>query len=271
MSSSPRIYGMIAIAAPTVAIIRRGPSEWCHVGRWDLASDSYEPGAWYRGTIYPQKCDLSPDGEFFLYSAMKVGLDWASGEVYVALSRLPWLTALAAWNAGTTYTRGFHFVSGKSDSDPGVPDVGTADPCRCGIALTRPVQFPVERRRGWAESPDTVPRDAGGHWDEQRRVEMVKPHPVEPVLLHVAGRYAAFRVGEPDDGSPVYWLSSGEEITLLEDVQWADWDNSGRLLVATTDGRLEYRDGKGRTPEALVDMAKVTPDPHTPPPWATRW
>jgi hypothetical protein len=49
----PRIFGIVAQNAPVVAVIRRGPSDWMHLSRWDLETPAYEPGAWLRGTIYP--------------------------------------------------------------------------------------------------------------------------------------------------------------------------------------------------------------------------
>jgi hypothetical protein len=68
-----------------------------HVSRWDLETPAYEPGAWLRGTIYPQRCDLSPDGRWFAYFALKASAEWELGPTYIVISRLPWLTALAAW------------------------------------------------------------------------------------------------------------------------------------------------------------------------------
>lgn len=271
MSVSPRIYGIAASQAPIVAVIRRGPSDWCHIGRWDVADDTYEPGAWFRGTIYPQKCDLSPDGRWLAYSAMKVGSDWPAGDVYEAISRLPWLTALAAWNSGTTYTRGMHFTVSQADSDVGDPDVGASRPvhARYGLRWTRAVQFAVERRRGWEESGDTPNREAGGHWDEKRRVEMVKVNGDR--TLHVEGRYAAFRAGNPNDGPPVYWTTRGDELEVLEGVQWADWDSRGRLLMATSDGRLVFRSGADSGEVEVADLAAMPPDPKPAPGWAAEW
>ena len=77
-------------------MIRRGPTSWCGVGRWDVAAGRYEHGAWLRGRIYPQRCDLSPDGNWLCYFALQSSAGWELGWTYVAVSRLPWLYALAA-------------------------------------------------------------------------------------------------------------------------------------------------------------------------------
>ena len=82
----PRIYCIPATQAPVVAVFRRGPSNWAHVGRWDLAAGRYEPGAWLGGRIFPRRSDLSPDGQYLCYFAHKPSATWEHGEAYVALS-----------------------------------------------------------------------------------------------------------------------------------------------------------------------------------------
>lgn len=271
-SSAPRIFGITATKAPIVAVIRRGPADWSHVGAWFTHDGVYESGAWLRGKVYPQKCDLSPDGRWFVYSAMSYPGDWPAGQIYEAISRLPWLKALAAWNSGTTYTRGMHFVDKPDTTNVGDPDVGDAAPClqRFGLRLTRPGQFAVEHRRGWVESADTASRESGGPWDERRHVEMVKPQPGGTVTLHVDGAYAGFRSGHPSEDPPTYWTVTGNKMVVLEEVQWADWDPDGRLLVATTDGRLQTRTLIGRVVD-VANLAEMAPEPVPAPRWASEW
>ncbi|MGH8892147.1 MAG: hypothetical protein ACRDWY_02395 [Actinomycetes bacterium] len=64
MPPPPRLFGIPAENAPVVAVLRRGPSDWWHVGVWATDRMAYEPGAWVHGTVYPQRCDLSPDGRW---------------------------------------------------------------------------------------------------------------------------------------------------------------------------------------------------------------
>ena len=63
-----------------VEVLSRDPTEWWQVERWDLERLAYEPGSWFHGVLYPQKCDVSPDGRWLLYSAMKQGSEWAAGD-----------------------------------------------------------------------------------------------------------------------------------------------------------------------------------------------
>jgi hypothetical protein len=260
-----RIFGIPASEADVVAVVRRGPSGWSHLGRWDVVQRSYQPGAWLHGTLYPQRCDVSPDGCWFLgfvVGAARPG--WAPGNTYVALSRLPWLAALAAWGTGGTWSRGVAFTD-RSVNELGTPDVGDVARLPFGLSVTRAASFAVERRRGWQESDDTPPRGDTDVWDEQRseRVRMEKRQPGGTAVLAVAGTYAAFRSGQP---GPVRYCLDG---TLLPDVQWADWSRDGRLLVATTSGRLEIRDARGIA--WASDLSAFTPDPQPAPPEALRW
>jgi hypothetical protein len=242
---SPRVFGIPATRAPVVAVLRRGPSEWSHVGRWDVARGVYEPGAWIRANLYPQRCDLSPDGRWLVYFTLKGRATWRAGSTYVAISRLPWLRALAAWATCGTWTRGLHFTEERGATNVGPPQEGDVAPClqRFGLAVTRPASFAVERRRGWTETADTPPRRAGDMWDERRPVTMEKARPKSDgaTRLIVHGYFAAFRSGPP--GETLYARLDGARQRWLEGVQWADWDADGRLLVATEDARLQIRDG----------------------------
>ena len=194
----PRIFCIPATASSTIAVIRRGPSAWTHLARWDPAAGVFEAGSWLRGKVFPQRCDLSPDGRWFVYLTLKGGARWNLGMTYVAISRLPWLTALAAWSTGGTWTRGVDFVDVARVWEAGQPDEGDPTPLRkrFGLALTRPATFAVERRLGWVEAATTPPRGPNDAWDERRgdRVTMEKPRPTDPAdRLLVNGRNAAFR------------------------------------------------------------------------------
>jgi hypothetical protein len=59
----------------------------------------------------------------------------------------------------------------------------------------------------------------------------------------------------------------------LPDVQWADWSADGRLLVATTDGRLQVRAGDPHALEVVweADLTPFEPDPQPAPREAAQW
>ena len=269
----PRIYCILATEAPIVAVFRRGPTNWSHVGRWDLAGLQYTPGAWLSGRIFPRRCDLSPDGRFLSYFAHKPSATWELGEAYVAVSKLPWLTALHAFATCGTWTRGYFFTKDASAQACEVPDL----PISYKLQSIPAVQFATERRGGWEEAPDCPPRDPGDAWDQYRNVRMQKRQPGGHRILRVESTGHAggeFGMEQAVDGLRVrYSLEADGQLTLLDDLQWADWDRDGRLLVATRTGKLQVRP-HGSEPGQIVfeeDVTLLDPKPVPAPEWAHHW
>lgn len=273
VSVPPRIYCISATKAPVVAVFRRGPTNWCHVGRWDLAKRRYEPGAWLGGRIFPRRSDLSPDGRFLCYFAHKPSATWEHGEAYVALSKLPWLTALYAFRTCGTWTRGYYFTEDKNSEDPEV----AALPIRYGIRPIPVVQFAIERRRGWSEAADSAGRAPRDVWDQYRNARMRKSQPGGDRVLCVESLgWAGGELGvdQAVDGLRVsYSLESDNDLQLLDQVQWADWDQEGRLLVATRAGKLQAWTLCGSDSNLLFeeDLSLLEPNPTPAPAWAQQW
>lgn len=48
---------MPAKAAPYTVILRRKPTDWFHVPRWNTQTDALEHGTWYAGTLHPKRAD----------------------------------------------------------------------------------------------------------------------------------------------------------------------------------------------------------------------
>ncbi len=70
-----------------------------------------------------------------------------------------------------------------------------------------------------------------------------------------------------------YWLETNGTIQPLNNLQWADWDPEGRLLVATRSGKLQIWQIDAGGPEVLFeeDLSLLEPDPAPAPAWAQRW
>jgi hypothetical protein len=95
--ATARLYAILARRSPVAVLFRRGPSKQVLLIRWNTNDDSLLPGQWLKGRIYERRCDLSPDGDLLLYFAAnwkKPYLSWS------AVSRPPYLTALALWPKG---------------------------------------------------------------------------------------------------------------------------------------------------------------------------
>jgi len=95
--SSTRLYVIVARDAPLGVIFRRGPSKQVLLMKLNMEDDTFEIGQWLKARIYERRCDLSPDGEFLLYFAA----NWRKPyESWSAISRPPYLSALAMWPKG---------------------------------------------------------------------------------------------------------------------------------------------------------------------------
>lgn len=267
------MYCIPATRAPVVAVFRRGPASWSHVGRWDLAQRRYEPGAWLRGRIFPRRSDLSPDGRFLCYFAHKPSATWEHGEAYVAISKLPWLSALHAFGTCGTWTRGYYFTEAGDGESFG--DAGIAIPY--GLRSIPAVQFANERRRGWVQAADSPQRARADTWDERRNARMQKRQPGEERVLCVESLGWAggeFGVKQAVDGLRVrYSLEADGEVQLMDHLQWADWDQEWRLLAATRSGKLQICNADHNGLEIVFeeDLSLCEPDPIAAPAWAQRW
>ena len=268
---APRLYAMIASRAPLALVFRRGPTDWWQLSRWHLESGELEPGAWFHGTLYPRRSDLSPDGQLLYYYALKGAPGDFVGGTYSAVSKAPWLSALAAWAEMGTWGRGYHFATGHDRAVAKV-DVGSLRPMPYALRLTQVVQYAVERRRGWVEHETCPPRAPDDTWDERRAAVLTKPRPGGGGNL-VLRDHGLDTERAIEGRHPTFSLEGGRHPGELDGVVWADWDGRGRLLCATEEGRLEIRalGARGITVEVSHDLAPLEPDPAPSPAWAQSW
>jgi hypothetical protein len=112
MSKFPaRVHPILARKANTAVIIRRGPSKSFCTILWDRTRDEFILGQWFKGRIYERRCDLSPDGEHFIYFAMNGKWSGPVKGSWTAISRTPYLKALALWPWGDCWNGGGLFLS----------------------------------------------------------------------------------------------------------------------------------------------------------------
>lgn len=109
-----RIHVLLARNARTALVLRRGPAKAvCAIG-WDRARDTFSVGQWLRGRIYEQRSDLSPDGKHAIYFAMNGHWRSRARGAWTAVSRAPYLTAIALYAKGDCWHGGGLFVDDKS-------------------------------------------------------------------------------------------------------------------------------------------------------------
>jgi hypothetical protein len=255
---------VIPARAPVAAVFCRAPEEWWMIARWDLASGELEHGAWLRGTLFPRRSDLSPEGAILSYFLAKDSkrpfMGMHGRQTFSAVCKLPWVFALAAWREESEDVPGYHFTE-RGVWEIGEPQHGDAAPLQAvhGMRKNDARPYGIERRRGWT-GDDVV---------------LTKPRPLgsaAKLVLEDRG-YDPDMPGAFDGRAPEYRLQMGGKEILLDDAAWADWDGEGRLLVATEDARLQIR----RPDPARVivirehDLGALSPRPGPAPDWAQRW
>lgn len=105
-----RVHAILAADAPVGVVIRRGPARQVAVLGWDTRTDEFRLGQWLSGRIYERRCDLSPDGRHFIYFAMNGYWDTEMKGSWTAISRAPFLKALAIWPKGDCWNGGGLFL-----------------------------------------------------------------------------------------------------------------------------------------------------------------
>lgn len=282
----PRLHLLQAPRAHTAVILRRGPAKWVEVVRWDMRHDIFERGHWFHGRLHERRCDLSPDGEMLVYFASKFTGRTVKDREYTyawtAVSRVPWLTALALWPKGDTWGGGGLFTGDRalrlnhrveqSTPHPKHKPRGLEVTPVAGVDDGHDLVYPARLTRdGWALVQERVTeRRPAPEFFVTRVPELrSREHPSRGFRVELERRIDGlhyrerFRVVARTGEAP---LPAGR-------VDWVDWDSTGRLVVLV-DGRIEIARVGGRSIgpyRTLVDLGADRPEPRVPPERATRW
>lgn len=258
-----RLYAILARESSRAVVFRRGPSKQVLLIAWDTSTDTFDEGQWLKGRIYERRCDLSPNGDLLAYFA---GNQKPPYRTWTAISRPPYLTALALWPKGDGWGGGGQFPSATElllNHRPNEMELahGFSTPARLTI---RPFRF----RSGWGEDdPIWSARLARDGWIRTSEGRVSKrdfkakvvwsfdppliwekrrdPYTLQMKILGIHERDGAWYVCNHD----VIDRVSGR-IVPLGRTDWADWDRSGDLVFAR-DGCL-YRGVEN--PTLIVDL-----------------
>lgn len=245
-SASTRLFAILAQEKATAIILRRGPSKEVLLISWNLDDDSLHFGQWFRGRIYERRCDLSPSGDLFIYFAAKYRGPMFS---WTAVSKPPYLTALALWPKGDGWGGGGIFRSETSiNLNHGPSECTLSEALRLdnrlevnlfgdssGMGEDYPLYDSLLEKRGWKliEEGEVVTSP----WDAKVRHVWTIPRTYQKgsiagnVLLQQI-RGLGIRDGES------WWMdyqitdANGEQLLRLPRIDWADWDHNGDLLFA---------------------------------------
>jgi len=162
-SIKPRLHVLLSQDGRTGLIFRRGPSKRVCTFEWDRKEDTFTIGQWLQGRIYERRSDLSPGGKYLIYFAMNGRWESESKGSWTAVSRAPYLKALALWAKGDCWNGGGLFTSESSywlndgglhhdlvhDTDQLERDENYSPYCHLGNAECLGVYFPRLLRDGW--------------------------------------------------------------------------------------------------------------------------
>ncbi|MHB8627443.1 MAG: hypothetical protein ACYDBJ_09005 [Aggregatilineales bacterium] len=279
-----RLSIILATEASTGVIFRRGPSNWVQLILWDTHTDTFTEGQWFKGRIYEERCDLSPDGSKLIYFAAKHYTHFdRAGYAWTAISKPPYFTALALWKQYTTYGGGGCFIDNRTvcvgaaefsaahkDHLPPLSLHINPDACNRNTAIwlwrlkqsgwkaiSEAVRFSYTHPHMYLDEPATVyQKDSPDH---KHRLTM-------QFEGHNSGLY-----GDPRILTFSLQRNADQKEFLISDT-WADWDHRGRL-VYVEQGKLFVGElGTDEIePQLILDFNPNRPKLIKAPAWATTW
>ena len=104
-------------------ILRQGPSKQFRMILWHRDTDTFEDGQWIKQKIYTERCDLSPDGEHFVYFTLDGKWKPPSHGTYTVISKPPYWTAIALFPLGDTWSGGGAFLDARHYFADGGSDI----------------------------------------------------------------------------------------------------------------------------------------------------
>ena len=256
---------MIARQANVALILRRGPSKWVQLIKWNLDQDSFETGQWFHGRVYESKCDISPDGKRFVYFASKQRRN-AQHTTWTAVSNIPYFTAVAFIpNGSHSYGGGGMFNSNSSVA----VNINDLYPKVSGLSIKNlglPVSYEsilIERLKiyGWESISYLSERrlDKGEISNVKFKKDLTRSNCQLEINL------------DPDDfkNKSFHIIKNGIAHDLRCD--WADVDHNGRVLLSRQ-GRLFWADIRDQIDFNLIaDFTDNRPQDVETPEWARRW
>lgn len=285
-AASVRLYVLLARKSPLAVIFRRGPSAQVLTLMWDTSDDTIRRGQWFRGRIYERRCDLSPSGEKLIYFAAKHRPPYGT---WTAVSRPPYLTALALWPKGDAWGGGGLFTNERT--------IELNHPAsQCALApefrLPKSISVVPHGKHSGAGEDDPLLRarlmrdgwkliDESEIRQESWRAAVTWTFPRPQVWKKTRGRWTLQMrlLGMHERDGAWYVLehrlldSDGATLVDFGRSDWADWARDGDVLLAR-DGRV-YRvpmraNGPGE-PREVADLRPLRFENVAAPPGAKKW
>ena len=280
------LFCIIARDGRSAVVLRRGPSKQVQLIRWWLKSDTFEEGQWFKGRIYERRCDLSPNGDRFVYFAQDFGR--APGS-WTAISKPPYLTALILWAKGDCWGGGGLFESETTLQ----LNHRQGSESKAGESYLLPKKFkvkPLGDHSGWGEDDPInhyrMLRD-GWKYVQQGKCERTGSkaavsYPFDPIDIYARSHPGKLRIDLvqmtlgigvrngpwyqqdyallPSNNNNVF--KKADRLTIeqnallyLAGCSWADWAPNGDLLYASGGQLYRLPCSKAKSAQDLADLA----------------
>jgi hypothetical protein len=273
-----RLQVLLARSAPLGIIFRRGPTQWVQLIRWDTRKDTFEEGQWFHGHIYVGRSDLSPSGSLLIYFANKFSKKSVSDREYThawtAISRPPFLTALALWPKGDCYFGGGLFKTAHDVLLNHPPETAVPHPKH----LPKGVRVTLNPSVAGGEPTAVSPMERDG-WQclQGMEYDWMEQRSRRPAVLEKVGQHGRLklRVGiyhDPEEQWLCSIVNKKASEFLIGIGTWADFDQQGRLVFASEGKLFSGTLQKGKVGLAqLADFNGSKPSAVKAPAWATHW
>jgi hypothetical protein len=242
--------------------------------RWHRSADTFQFGQWFKGRIYDHRCDLSPSGERLLYFAADYKKPYYS---WTAVSRPPFLTALALWPKGDCWGGG-----GQFETENNILLNHRDGEMTLARSFRRPKFVkvaPFGAHSGWGEDSPlfevTLQRDSWNLINPGKVIEhsfnspvwftfdppeiWSKPNPTVKTLVLHRMLTGIHRRGGSTFVTEAAVLTKRATALRLGEIDWADWDTNGDLLYSQ-DGCLYRRRADKDSfyePTCLLDLTDL--------------
>lgn len=223
------LRAVLASRSPAAVIFRRGPSKLTGLILWDRDADTFQVGQWFKGSVYPERSALSPDGTHLLTFLGKFRGPFGT---YTVLSRPPFYTALALWPKGDTWGGGGEFLDDRTivlhhHGAEHVLAPGYAMPAGFTLVPPGPGRDELVRR---ARDRDPPAWRAEEGPDRTYATRTFSRHAPDGAVLRTH-----WHADDPNRrwaGEHRTALVVGDRWTRLAGAPWADFDRNGDLLFA---------------------------------------
>jgi hypothetical protein len=236
-----RLHVLLAAKVRLGVVWRRGPARQVASILWDLRTDEFTLGQWFKGRIYERRSDLSPDGRHLIYFAADGQWQSETGGSWTAISRAPYLKAVVLLGKGDRWHGGGLFTGPRTYW---LNDGYGHRPLRTSDAVRRDEGFRPAGGYG-GECPhvyyNRLQRDG---WVLREVTSRSAPQVFDRPLRHGWSLRKYAYAGPPAPGRGCYWdehrlvAPDGEETDDLPPCEWADVD--GDDIVYAAEGGL-YR------------------------------